>query len=264
MLIWKASTSVMNPTVPEKVIAEAYERDPASAAAEYGAEFRTDIEGFLDRSLVDAAVGTGVTVRSPLDTVRYAGFADPSGGSRDSFTAAIGHAEADTVILDALYERRPPFNPSAVVAEIADLLRSYRLTAVTGDRYAAGWVTEAFAKEGITYTHNAQDRSQLYLDALPLFTSGRVRLLDNPRLAAQLAALERHTSPAGRDRIDHPVGSHDDSANSCCGMLALISKPAQSALIPGMGDLIISIPCGFPEFATIDDTYSNYLASTGR
>jgi hypothetical protein len=30
----------MNPTVPQRVIDEAMERDPVSAAAEYGAQFR--------------------------------------------------------------------------------------------------------------------------------------------------------------------------------------------------------------------------------
>jgi hypothetical protein len=37
---------------------------------------------------------------------------------------------------------------------------------------------------------------------LPKFTSGRVRILDNPRLVTQFAALERRTSPIGKDRVD--------------------------------------------------------------
>ena len=39
ILVWQASTRTINPTVPQSVIDEAMERDPASAAAEYGAEF---------------------------------------------------------------------------------------------------------------------------------------------------------------------------------------------------------------------------------
>jgi hypothetical protein len=35
VLVWRAPTVVMNPTVPKSVIEEAYEADPASAAAEY-------------------------------------------------------------------------------------------------------------------------------------------------------------------------------------------------------------------------------------
>src|SRR5580700_2020277 len=55
VLVWKADTRTMNPTVPQSVIAEAYEDDPASAAAEYGAEFRTDVETFVSREVIDAA-----------------------------------------------------------------------------------------------------------------------------------------------------------------------------------------------------------------
>jgi hypothetical protein len=58
------------------------------------------------------------------------------------------------------------------------------------------------ANAGLSYVHSQRDRSAIYLDALPLFTSGRVRLLDNPRLAGQLSALERRTSTGGRDLLD--------------------------------------------------------------
>jgi hypothetical protein len=47
VLVWHAPTREMNSTIPERVIAEAMERDPASAAAEYGAQFRSDIESFV-------------------------------------------------------------------------------------------------------------------------------------------------------------------------------------------------------------------------
>jgi hypothetical protein len=66
----------MNPTVPEGVIAEAYEDDPASAAAEYGAEFRTDVETFVSREVVDAAVVAGRHELPPVDRLRYVGFVD--------------------------------------------------------------------------------------------------------------------------------------------------------------------------------------------
>jgi hypothetical protein len=52
VLVWRAPTLVMNPSVPKSVIDEAYEADPASAAAEYGAEFRTDVETFVSREAV--------------------------------------------------------------------------------------------------------------------------------------------------------------------------------------------------------------------
>ena len=48
ILVWQADTRTMNPTVPQILIDEAA-RDPASAQAEYGAQFRSDIESFVSR-----------------------------------------------------------------------------------------------------------------------------------------------------------------------------------------------------------------------
>ena len=92
-------------------------------------------------------------------------------------------------------------------------LASYRLSSTTGDKYAAGWVVDAFAKVNVKYEHSERNRSQAYLDTLPLFTAGQVKLIDNPRLVAQFASLERRTTSL-RDIVDHGPGGRDDSANS--------------------------------------------------
>jgi hypothetical protein len=226
-LVWHAPTRTMNPTISQDIIDEALLHDPAKAAAEYLAEFRSDVSGFIDRDVVEATIDRDVAVRPPLDGINYVASGDPSGGVGDSFTVGFAHAENGVAILDCLFERRAPFNPTAVVAEIADLLRSYRVPTIIGDHYSARWVTEAFAKEGITYQHSPRDRSAIYLDTLPLFTSGRARLLDNPRLVAQLVGLERRTSAGGRDRIDHGPHGHDDLCNVACGALVLAAQRPQ-------------------------------------
>src|SRR5262249_23678161 len=47
VLVWRAPTRMMNPTVPQSVIDAAMARDSSSARSEYYAEFRTDIETFV-------------------------------------------------------------------------------------------------------------------------------------------------------------------------------------------------------------------------
>ena len=56
VLVWQADTRSMNPSVDERIIAEAYEADQATDAAEYGAEFRRDIESFVSQEVVEACV----------------------------------------------------------------------------------------------------------------------------------------------------------------------------------------------------------------
>ena len=161
---------------------------------------------------------------------RYFAFVDPSGGSGDSFTLAIGHHErrGDLAILDAVREVRPPFSPEAVVEEFFKLLKSYRMTRVVGDPYGGEWPREQFRKHGIGYEVSAKSKSDLYRDFLPMLNSGAVRLLDHPRPTSQLSSLRR-TSRGGRDSIDHPPGAHDDVANAAAGLLAGLSQTARNA-----------------------------------
>ena len=226
-LVWQAPAKTMNPTLPQTVIDEAYARDPVSAAAEYGAQFRSDVAAFLDADWIARATVAGRGELAPRNDVSYRAFADPSGGSRDAFTLAIAHEEADgTLVLDVIRAVRPPFDPSTVVAEFAALLKTYGCHHVTGDRYAGQWVVEAFQKSGISYQHSERSKSEIYLEALPLFAQGRVHLLDHRVLTVELLQLERQTARGGRDTVDHPHGGHDDHANAACGALALLAKGA--------------------------------------
>ena len=222
-LVWQAPTREMNPSVPQRVIDEATERDPASAAAEYGAQFRSDVESFVNREAVEACVSLGVRERPPMSRVTYSAFVDPSGGSADSMTLAIGHQEDDVAVLDAIREHRPPFSPEDVVRGFAALLKTYRITEVQGDRYSGEWARERFNLHGIRYEAAAKSKSDLYRDLLPAINSRRVHLLDDARLFAQIVGLERRTARGGRDSIDHAPGAHDDVANAVAGVVDVLT-----------------------------------------
>jgi hypothetical protein len=227
-LVWKADTRTMHPSLPQRVIDEAYERDPAAAAAEYGAEFRSDIKSYISREVVEGAVLSGVFEVPHLSNYTYTAFCDPSGGSSDSFTLAICHKEADDrVCLDLTREVRPPFSPESVVGEFCDVLKAYRVTTVVGDRYGGEWPREQFLKRGVTYEPSEKPKSDLYRELLPLLNSGKAQLLDNPKLVSQLCSLERRTGRGtGRDVVDHPPSGHDDVANAVAGGLVMCSADA--------------------------------------
>lgn len=218
LVIW-APSKVMNRTLPQHIIDDAMERDPQQAAAEWLAQWRDDLVGFLSRDLIEAAVERGVSVRPPQAHHSYVAFYDPSGGQHDSSAGAIAHREGNAAVLDLLYEKRGPHNPATAIAEWCALLKSYGLRQCRGDRYAVGFVLNAFEEHGITYEHSELNRSEIYLSVLPGFTSGRVLLLDNQRLVSQFAALERRSFSSGRDRVDHPSAGADDASNAAAGAL---------------------------------------------
>lgn len=221
LLVVQGESRTFNPTIPEHIVTGALARDPEVARAEWLAQWRDDLNNFIDRALVEAALDRGVLARPPVSNTHYVAGCDPSGGRSDSFTYAVAHREGEMIILDMLGERRAPFNPTEVVAEIAASMKPYGCMTITGDRYAAQWVVEAFAKVGINYAQSERERSAIYLDVLPLFTAGRARLVDNQRMVTQFAALERRVFSTGRDRIDHAPNGADDNCNSAALALVL-------------------------------------------
>ena len=99
VLVWKASTLEMNPSVDKRIIEEAYESDPESAKAEFGGEFRTDLADYISRETVDAVTMQDRHELPPERGVTYAAFCDPSGGVSDSLTLAIAHLDRNVSAL---------------------------------------------------------------------------------------------------------------------------------------------------------------------
>jgi Terminase large subunit, ATPase domain len=222
ILIWQADTATMNPQADKEEIAAAYLDDPLAAAAEFGAQFRDDLQTYVVPDAIEACIDRGVYERSPVPGTTYFSFIDPAGGSgQDAMTLAICHVQGERVVLDCLRERKPPFNPSDVAAEFIDTLKSYRVTIVIGDRFAGEWCRQPFHDAGIFYKLADRTKADLYRDALPIFNSRHVSLLDNRTLVGQLCSLERSTGPTGRDKIEHPRGAHDDLANAAAGALTI-------------------------------------------
>ena len=227
VLVWQATTREMNSTIPQSLIDKALAEDEASASAEYMGQFRTDIEGFV---LLEALKAVTISSRKellPNTQIRYAAFCDPSGGSRDSMTLAIAHKAKDQIVLDCLREAKAPFSPEAVTEEFCQVLKSYRIRVVTGDRYGGTWPSEQFAKRGVRYIPSEMPKSVLYQALLPVINSNKIELLDNGRLRQQLLGLERRTGRSGRDSIDHSPGSHDDVANVVAGVVGTIAKASK-------------------------------------
>ena len=246
ILVWQADTATMNPAVDKDEIELAYRDDPASAAAEFGAQFRDDLASYIVPEIIDACIERGVYERSPVAGTVYYSFIDPSGGSgQDAMTLAIAHLEDDVVVLDAVRECKPNFNPSDVAAEFIETLKSYNVSVVHGDRFGGEWPRQPFRDQSIFYKLAEKDKSSLYRDALPVFNSRKVRLLDNRVLIGQLVALERRPSTSGKDKIDHMRGAHDDVCNAVCGAIVLASqKKRRFDTLPGVVSLPVTMVNG--------------------
>jgi hypothetical protein len=228
VLVWSADTVTMNPRIDIAEIEERFRDDPEAARSEYGVPgegiyFRDDLAQFLDMDLLVGLARLSPLEVSPLDGIQYRAFVDPSGGRGDSFALAVGHraegGKPPLYVVDVVRAVPAPFDPAVVVEDFVNLLKEYRIRQVVGDAYSGEWVVQAFQAEGIDYRTSGRSKSEIYLEALPLFSRGQVELPDARPLLIELASLERRTARGGRDSVDHPKGSHDDRANVACGVL---------------------------------------------
>ena len=190
---------------------------------------------------IDTAVQTGRHELPPQSGVRYIAACDASRGGPDAFALTIVHAEGNgaerRIVQDVMRGWSKPRNGQTdlegAVQDIAAIVKRYSVTTVCGDRYARGWVREAFRRHGISYQDATVrdkdgeavylDRSAAYLEVEPLFAQGAITILDHPHLLRELKNLERRPQAGGKDRVDHPRGQHDDYANA----LALAAAKAR-------------------------------------
>ena len=222
ILVAQAPTLTMNPTLPEKVVTRALDRDPASAASEYLAQFRNDIDGYVTVEALDAVTRSGPLI-APYDSRhRYSAFIDATGGGADEYTLAIGHREDGLLHIDLVAGRRGV--PAEITAEYAELMKAYGITRCHGDKYAGSWVRDEFSKHHVTLMPSEQPKSGLYVDTLAVINSGQVVLPPCDRMRSQFQQLERRTARGGRESIDHPPGGHDDRANAVAGVIAHAGK----------------------------------------
>jgi hypothetical protein len=185
ILVVLGTARQFNPTLDAAEIERQLVLDPERAGAEYLSQWRDDLTSFIDRQLVEAAIDWDVVVRPPQRGTTYVAFADPSGGRSDSFTVAIGHRDATVYVIDALYERRAPFDSDVTIAEAARLLRSYGISTVRGDDYGADLVVSAFRRHGIAYRNlklNDAEGRQGKLNRSEKFTS--IASVCSPRVAS--------------------------------------------------------------------------------
>ena len=271
LLVWRASSVHMNPSLRLERLDRERRLDPSRFAREYEAVFAEDVDAFLPSAWVDACVVTGRRELPPrLDRYTYTAAVDPSGGGTDAFSLAIVHRESEgaerRIVHDVMrsWGRRGNTSPDleGIVKDIASLLRAFGLRAVVGDRYAASWTRERFKAEGIEYKDpelriggetKYMDKSSAYAELQPLIAQGRIDLLDHQQLVRELKILETRPRAGGRSVVDHPAGAHnDDHANalalaaavcaSSSGLRPLCGTPGSLATLTDHGLALADVP----------------------
>lgn len=209
--------------------------DPDAYRSEVRGEFRAGISTLFDPAVLQDAVDRGMDERA-RGRFDYAAHFDASGGRSDAAALAIGHTEDDELmVLDCLRRWAAPHKPATVIAEAADVVKSYGVREVQIDRFAGDYPSAAFMRHGVGARVCESNTSDNYLALLPRVNAGRVLLLDVPEMLRELRGLERRAGTAGKDRVLHRGGAHDDMAAAVAGLAVTLTTNAGDFYPPGQG-----------------------------
>lgn len=243
VLVWKAPTALMNPTISAAYLERERKRDPDTFRREFEAEPADSISTLFESDSIEACVVPGRRELPPHPGFTYVAALDAAFRG-DTFTLGICHKEQDRVIFDLLLgwegSKRQPVNLEAVSAEIGRLCAEYRITEVVGDQYCAQPVKEALARHGLRFQERAftaRFKAEIYQSLKHQINQGCIELLDYPKSLRELSNIELRLTSGGNAQIGAPEigGYHDDYAT----VIAL----AASALCQGRapGDTGISL-----------------------
>lgn len=240
ILVVQGPTTAFNPTISKSVIERARADDPESAKAEWDAEFREDLSSLLSDALLDAAIDRNRPLEIPrVPGTRYHGFIDASGGRHDAYTICVGHREGDMrtgkFVADVIRGEKPPFDPQVVTRDVVSLARSYGASQLTGDAYSGEWLAQSVRDAGVTYVTSDLNKSELYLEAVPVFSRHGVSIPNHPILIRELRLLERRVHRSGRDSVDHPQNGSDDYANAVVGAMRASMKRGYDSSLEWVG-----------------------------
>jgi hypothetical protein len=207
----------LNPSIPQEEIDRELEKKPVRNRAEYLSEWRSDVEGFISREVVESCVDNYHELPAQPNINSQCGIDQASGVTEgDSFAIVIAHKLGDRAIIDAIREIRPPFNFFELVETVLlPLCKSYRIYKVVGDNYGALLAQDPIRRAGIGFELAEKHKSALYVDPfLPLLNAKKILMPKHERAINQICSLERSLLRTGREQITHPIHGHDDIANA--------------------------------------------------
>jgi hypothetical protein len=210
----QAPTRAVNPLIPQEFIDKEYKRDPDNAAREFGAEFAEQVDAFLPFNKLNEAFILGGDLL-PEPSHKYFSGIDQSGLSgRDRFALSVAHREDKEVVVDVVRSWATK-DGRQIIAEARGITRDYSIHSVTVDRYAGGWIKQAFEGVGLEVKVR-EPLPAVYQNFKSLLMAGCIKLPDVKSLRDGLARTQAYYGRNNSLSISHErsVAGHADEADA--------------------------------------------------
>lgn len=247
VLVLQSPSWMFNNRIPKNRFYLDFQDDMENFDREFRANFIDSISTFITPEAIDRATLNGVTFLPPEDKkqgVTYYAAIDAAFKS-DRFTfALLGHKEGRvTQYLVHSWEgtKAKPVEAHEVAKFLSKTVREYGINKIYGDQYSFQPLKEIFSKfnvtlEEVTFTNTF--KKKIYYNLKNMIHSNTLDLLDHGQTRTELKQLQVEQSTTGTIKIGHPVGGHDDHADSLAiaAYFAMEGKAVAEFGIAGLDD----------------------------
>lgn len=219
LVLHATTASLGNPLIKTEWLRDYHEKDPRAFERECLALFQDSLSGFLDSTLLRAAVEVGTIARKAEPANFYVAAIDPA-FKGDAFALCVAHAdEKKGVVIDYLHRELPgpgqKVDPDQMLAFVAGICRQYRVIEVLTDQFSIEALKQIASHHGLSLrevTFTGKSKAGIYANLQQLLNTKRLCLLDHPETLRELLTLERMNLQGGATKISAPRDEHDDMA----------------------------------------------------
>ena len=239
-LVCWAGTRDLNPSYPQEAIDALEAEDPDTAAREHYARWVDALTAYLGAALIDPAIRKTPAVLPPVKGYEYAAAMDPATrGNSWTFaiatcTGRVGESLRYAIALTRQWtgSKSAPLSPRAVLGEIAELCRPYRVDVVATDQWSADANRDLASDFGLVLrdvTSSAATKVETFESLKTRLGSGLFELPPDPVVRTDLLAVRKKITSQGVsvELPKTPDGRHCDYA-SVIGLVSTIriAEPA--------------------------------------
>lgn len=229
LLVVHAPTVAMNPAFDRERIEALRRTHPDVAAREYDATWLDADTSFLDSASITRAQREAPEALPPSSTHHYVAAIDPATRG-NAWPLVVGHREGDRVVIDLAVQwvgsKSSPLSPRSVLAELASLVKPYRVTSLLSDRWAIDALADLATDVGLSLCEvrrTPEETVSRWLDLRALLGAGLLELPPDPVVRSDLAALRRRVS-AGGMRVELPLTSDGRHADFAAAILLVVAE----------------------------------------
>ncbi|MBA7515702.1 hypothetical protein ES705_07745 [subsurface metagenome] len=220
----QANTRFVNPEIPQKFLDKERVRDIDNHNREFNAEFSEKIESFFPFELTERPFVLAGDLKYKSGNTYYLGFDQSGLSGRDRFSLSIGHNEKEIVIIDVVRSWTTK-DLESILNDIKELKNKYRINTCLVDKYARGWVENAFKRISLEI-ETRPGLAEIYVVMKGLILKDKLNLPDRPDLRAGMRNTLAVYNKSNQLSIYHERGQegHADELDSCCSAIYAVSK----------------------------------------